>query len=310
MQQTTQHIMMVRPVSFGYNPQTAENNAFQKQMPQDTQVLAKAQAEFDGMVNMLQAAGVDVLVFNDTPQPPKPSAVFPNNWVSFHEEGIVILYPMYAPNRREERQEEILIGIEKKFSKQILLDFSPYETMGKYLESTGSMIIDRPNKLIYACRAERTHEQILQIVAEKLEYQYLLFDARDENQQLIYHTNVMMCMGIDFAVICLEAITNAQERQQVVEALQKTGKQIVEISQDQVKQFAGNMLEVTNAKGERLLVMSERAFKSLTPEQVNTLEKSVRIVAPPLYTIEDYEGGSARCMMAEIFLPLKEEVAG
>ena len=305
MQQTTQHIMMVRPVSFGYNPQTAGNNAFQKEMPQDTQVLVKAQAEFDGMVRMLQEAGVEVLVFEDTPQPPKPSAVFPNNWVSFHEEGIVILYPMYAPNRREERQEEILIGIEKKFSKQILLDFSPYETMGKYLESTGSMIIDRPNKLIYACRAERTHEQVLQVVAEKLEYQYLLFDAKDENQQLIYHTNVMMCLGHDFAVICLEAITDAEEKQQVITSLQKTGKQIVEISQAQVKQFAGNMLEVKNAQGERLLVMSERAFKSLTAEQVNTLEKSVRIVAPPLYTIEDYEGGSARCMMAEIFLPLK-----
>lgn len=307
MKQTTQHIMMVRPVSFGYNPQTAGNNAFQKQMPQDNEVLAKAQAEFDGMVKMLREAGVDVLVFDDTPQPPKPSAIFPNNWVSFHEEGIVILYPMYAPNRREERQEEILIGIEKKFSKQILLDFSPYETMGKYLESTGSMIIDRPNKLIYACRAERTHEQVLQVVAEKLEYQYLLFDARDENQQLIYHTNVMMCIGIDFAVICLESITNAEERQKVVASLQNTGKQIVEISQEQVKQFAGNMLEIKNAQGERLLVMSERAHQSLTPEQVSVLEKSVSIVPPPLYTIEDYEGGSARCMMAEIFLPPKAD---
>ena len=305
MQQTTQHIMMVRPVNFGYNPQTAENNAFQKKMPQNQDVLTKAQSEFDGMVQLLKEAGVDVLVFEDTPQPPKPSAVFPNNWVSFHEDGLVVLYPMYAPNRRLERQEEILIGIEKKFSKQTFLDFSPYETMGKYLESTGSMIIDRPNRLIYACRSERTHEQVLQAVSEKLEYQYLLFDAQDENQQAIYHTNVMMCLGIDFAVICLEAIPNAEERQQVVETLQKAGKQIVEISQAQIKQFAGNMLEVKNTQGERLLVMSERAFKSLTQEQVATLEKSVRIVAPPLYTIEDYEGGSARCMMAEVFLPLK-----
>lgn len=307
MQQTTQHIMMVRPVSFGYNLQTAESNAFQKKMPIDQEVLAKVQTEFDGMVKMLRDTGVSVLAFDDTPHPPKPSAVFPNNWVSFHEEGVVILYPMCAPNRREERQEEILIALDKKFAKPVLLDFSPYETSGKYLESTGSMIIDRPHKTIYACKSERTDEQVLQVVAEKLGYQYLLFEAVDQNKQDIYHTNVMMCVGQDFAVICLDAIHKEEEKQQVIDQLNRTQKEIVTISYEQMMQFAGNMLEVKNAKGERILVMSERACKSLTTEQVEYLQKSVKIVAPPLYTIEDYEGGSARCMMAEVFLPLREE---
>lgn len=305
MQQTTSNIMMVRPVSFGHNPQTAENNAFQKKKANGDDVLQQAQAEFDGMVTMLRNAGVNVLVFDDTPQPPKPSAIFPNNWVSFHEEGVVILYPMYAPNRREERQEEILIALEKQFEKQILLDFSPYEASGKYLESTGSMIIDRPNKVIYACKSERTNEQVLQVVAEKLGYEYLLFDAVDEQQQPIYHTNVMMCLGQDFAVICLDLLPNDNERQAVVDKLQQTQKQIVELTTEQIAQFAGNMLEVQSTTGERLLVMSERAFKSLTNEQRNTLEQKVKMIAPPLYTIEDHEGGSARCMMAEVFLPAR-----
>jgi hypothetical protein len=268
-------------------------------------VLQQAQAEFDGMVAMLRESGVNVLVFDDTPQPPKPSAVFPNNWVSFHEEGVVILYPMYAPNRREERQEEILIALEKQFEKQILLDFSPYEASDKYLESTGSMIIDRPNKIIYACRSERTNEQVLQVVAEKLGCEYLLFDAVDEQQQAVYHTNVMMCLGQDFAVICLDLLPNAQERQAVVDKLQQTNKEIVELTREQIAQFAGNMLEVQSTAGDRLLVMSERAFKSLTDEQRVALEQKVKIVAPPLYTIEDHEGGSARCMMAEVFLPAR-----
>ncbi|EAY26739.1 citrulline utilization hydrolase CtlX [Microscilla marina] len=306
MQQTTANIMMVRPVSFGHNPQTAENNAFQTKKANDAEVLQQAQAEFDGMVAMLREAGVNVLVFDDTPHPPKPSAIFPNNWVSFHEEGVVILYPLYAPNRREERQEEILIALEQQFDKQILLDFSPYESSGKYLESTGSMIIDRPHKVIYACRSERTHEQVLQVVAEKLSYEYLLFDAVDEQKQAIYHTNVMMCLGQDFAVICLDLLPNAAERKAVVDKLQQTHKQIVALSTEQIAQFAGNMLEVQSTQGDRLLVMSARALKSLTPDQRNALEQKVKIVAPPLYTIEDHEGGSARCMMAEVFLPEKQ----
>lgn len=306
MQQTTSHIMMVRPVSFGYNAQTAKDNAFQRNLEVKQNTLSKAQAEFDGMVAMLRNAGVNVLTFDDTITPVKPSAIFPNNWVSFHEEGTVILYPMYAPNRRDERREDVLIALEKQFTKQTLLDFSSYEASDKYLESTGSMIIDRPNGIIYACRSKRTDEELLKIVAEKLNYEYLLFDATDKDQNEVYHTNVMMCMGQDFAVICLEIIRNEAERQVVIDKLNSTNKQIVEISEEQMGKFAGNMLEVKSTTGEPLLVMSERAFKSLNPEQVATLEKSVKIVAPPLYTIEDYEGGSARCMMAEVFLPVKE----
>jgi hypothetical protein len=300
--QTTNHLLMIRPVRFGYNAQTAVNNAFQVQDANQEMVQQKATEEFDAFVSRLQEAGVDVTVVQDSADPHTPDSIFPNNWVSFHADGMVILYPMYAPNRRLERKPAILEAIAQKFiiSKQV--DFSGSETNDIFLEGTGSMVLDRENKISYACISPRTDAGLLLEWCKKTGYQAVSFDAVDEKGTAIYHTNVLMAVADKYVVICLDAIPSKKERDMVVETITNSGKQIVPISFDQMNHFAGNMLQVENATGEKILVMSSQAWQWLTGEQQALLSSFNKIVHSSLNTIESNGGGSARCMMAEVHL--------
>jgi len=293
---------MIRPVNFGFNAETAVNNAFQKEQKNtDTQLLALQ--EFDGFVNVLQHNDVDVTVVNDSPIPYTPDSIFPNNWISFHEDGSVIIYPMFAVNRRAEKKEQVLQTIGNKFSIKNKKDFSYYEQKGLFLEGTGSMVLDRENKIAYACLSPRTSLEVMNEFCREQGYHGIHFHAKDENGQEIYHTNVMMCVADKYAVICLDAITDLKEKQTVINILEKTKKEIIAITISQMNQFAGNMLQVENKKAEKLLVMSSQAFHSLTFTQVQSLQAMNRILHAPLSTIETNGGGSARCMIAEVFLP-------
>ncbi|KIA96244.1 amidinotransferase [Pedobacter kyungheensis] len=302
--QTTSHILMIRPVDFKFNEQTAANNKFQ--VASETQgVQAQALKEFDGFVELLRQNDVDVTVVDDTLQPETPDSIFPNNWVSFHEDGSVYLYPMFSENRRLERRKEILDGLNTRFEVNHVSDLSFYEMQHAFLEGTGSMVLDRANKIAYACLSVRTDEEVLDNFCMLTGYEPVAFQAVDSDNFPIYHTNVMMCIGDRFAVICLDSIRNPEERLQVSISLKGSGKEIIEISLGQMNKFAGNMLQVANAAGENLLVMSEQAYLSLNPEQVAALDQYSRIIYAPLYTIEKNGGGSARCMLAEIHLPEK-----
>ncbi|WP_335319954.1 citrulline utilization hydrolase CtlX [Pedobacter terrae] len=302
--QTTSHILMIRPVDFKFNEQTAANNKFQ--VASETQdVQEQALKEFDGFVELLRQNDVDVTVVDDTLQPETPDSIFPNNWVSFHEDGSVYLYPMFSENRRLERRKEILEDLKTRFELKHLSDLSFYEMQYAFLEGTGSMVLDRTNKIAYACLSVRTDEEVLNNFCMLSGYEPVIFQAVDSDNFPIYHTNVMMCIGDRFAVVCLDSIRNADERIQVNISLKGSDKEIIEISLAQMNKFAGNMLQVSNAAGESLLVMSEQAYLSLNPEQVKTLEQYSRIIYAPLYTIEKNGGGSARCMLAEIHLPVK-----
>ena len=293
---------MIRPVDFKFNEQTAGNNKFQVASGQ-SDVQSLALNEFDGFVDLLRKNDVDVTVVDDTLQPETPDSIFPNNWVSFHDDGSVYLYPMFSENRRLERRKEILDGLKEKFEVNHVSDLSFYETQYAFLEGTGSMVLDRVNKIAYACLSVRTDQEVLDNFCLLTGYESVSFQAVDSTNFPIYHTNVMMCIGDQFAVICLDAIPNQEERLAVTLSLNSTGKQIIEITLDQMNHFAGNMLQVANQSGESLLVMSEQAYLSLTADQINILEKYARIIYAPLYTIEKNGGGSARCMLAEIHLP-------
>ena len=304
--QTTSHILMIRPVRFAFNEQTAESNAFQD--PEAAKAVAvqeKALLEFDKMAEGLRNLGVDVTVIEDTPEPHTPDAIFPNNWISFHANGSVCLYPMYAQNRRLERREDIIEQLKKKFDVTKTLDFTSYEKAQKFLEGTGSMVLDRINRIAYACISPRTDEEVLKDFSEKMDYRSISFTATDDNGKQIYHTNVVMSVGDNFAVICLESIQNEAERKHVLQTLKETGKDVVDISMDQLKRFAGNMLQLQSKQGEPILVMSTQAYKSLLPGQLKKLEKYNQMFYTDLYTIESNGGGSARCMIAEIHLPEK-----
>jgi len=307
--QNTQTIMMVRPARFQLNDQTVGSNAFQDNSAsgKSEEVSQKAVAEFDNFVQILQKNGVNVIVVQDTMEPPKPDSLFPNNWVSFHADGTVVLYPMEAVNRRWERRRAILDLLRTEFDIKNEIDLSFYEQENKFLEGTGSLILDRENKIAYACLSSRTNPEILEDFAKKMDFEVVSFWSTDRQNKPIYHTNVMMCVGKKYVVICLESIKDAAERQKVVQVIQKTDKEIIEISFEQVESFAGNMLEVVNKAGESKLVMSEQAFKSLNTAQIGQIEKYSQIVAAPIYTIERYGGGSARCMLAEVFLPKKNQ---
>lgn len=306
-QQSTNTIMMIRPVRFSYNTQTAESNAFQSldTSCEPDSIQEKAVQEFDNFVAILKANGIDVIVIQDTLEPHTPDSIFPNNWGSYHADGTVILYPMQAVNRRWERRRSIIDLLREYFVVNDEIDLSHYEEDNIFLEGTGSLILDNPNKICYACISPRTHKDLLQIFGEKTGYKIVDFESVDAQGKQIYHTNVIMCMAEKFTVICLDTIRNQAEREKVVKQFEATGKEIIEISLDQMNQFAGNMLALTNNKGEDLLVMSEQAYKSLKAEQIAKIEKYARIVHAPIYTIETNGGGSARCMMAEIFLPRK-----
>ncbi|MGA9650928.1 citrulline utilization hydrolase CtlX [Pedobacter sp.] len=302
--QTTNHLLMIRPVDFKFNVQTAGNNKFQVAST-ESNIQKLALEEFDGFVGLLRKNEVDVTVIDDTLQPETPDSIFPNNWVSFHDDGSVYLYPMFSENRRQERRSEILEGLKEKFEVNHITDISFYEQQFAFLEGTGSMVLDRINKVAYACLSVRTDEEVLNNFCMLSGYSAVSFQAVDGSKFPIYHTNVMMCIGDKFAVICMDSIPNAEEREKVAISLIDSGKEIIEISLDQMNRFAGNMLQVSNAKGESLLVMSEQAFLSLNTTQTAKLEKYNRIIYAPIYTIEKNGGGSARCMLAEIHLPEK-----
>ena len=290
--QTTNHILMIRPVDFKFNEQTAANNKFQ--VASETQdVQLQALKEFDGFVKLLRQNDVDVTVVDDTLQPETPDSIFPNNWVSFHEDGSVYLYPMFSENRRLERRKEILEGLKTRFELNHVSDLSFYEMQYAFLEGTGSMVLDRTNKIAYACLSVRTDEEVLNNFCMLSGYEPVVFQAVDSDNFPIYHTNVMMCIGDRFAVVCLDSIRDAEERLQVSISLKGSGKEIIEISLEQMNKFAGNMLQVSNTAGESLLVMSEQAYLSLNPEQIETLKRYSRIIYAPLYTIEKNGGGKA-----------------
>lgn len=295
---------MIRPVSFGYNHETAVNNAFQKKGIDDN-VQQKALKEFDEFVNKLQKASVDITVINDTIEPHAPDSIFPNNWISFHEDGSIILYPMYAKNRRAERKPHVIEIIKEKFNISNIIDLSAFEAEGKFLEGTGSIVLDRGNKIAYACLSPRTDQILFQTFCGKTGFTPCLFHAADTNGNKIYHTNVMMCVGDKYVVICMESIKNENEKMKLKETITSSGKEIVEISMAQMNSFAGNMLQVLNSKDEKILIMSTQAYGSLTQIQIEKLNSYNQIIHSSLKTIETNGGGSARCMMAEIFLGKK-----
>lgn len=294
---------MIQPVNFGYNAETAVNNAFQLQSS-ETNVQQKALKEFNDFVTVLQNNGVDVTVVRDTNLPHTPDSIFPNNWVSFHHDGTLLLYPMYAVNRRAERKEHVLEKIMEKFLVAKKIDLSSYEARNIFLEGTGSMVLDRDNRIAYACLSPRTDETVLADFCRQMNYKPVVFDATDGNGQAIYHTNVLMCVADKYVVICLESIADLEQRQFVWETITKSDKKVIAITLHQMNHFAGNMLQVENNKAEKLLVMSTQAYDSLTTEQAEILKSYNRIIHSPLTTIERNGGGSARCMMAEVHLPL------
>ena len=302
-QQTTSTILMIRPVNFVFNEQTAGSNAFQNRNAEQQRVQDNALQEFDRFVNILRENGIEVIVIDDTAEPHTPDSIFPNNWVSFHNDGTVFLYPMMAENRRLERREDIITQLEDEFKVKHVIDLSHFEHENKFLEGTGSMVLDRENKIAYACLSPRTDKEVLEAFCTDSGYQSVLFHAVDQNGMDIYHTNVLMCVGSNYAVICLDSIKDESEKQNIINSLQSTQKQVVAISFEQMNHFAGNMLEVQNKSGESLLVMSKSAWDSLNYEQKAILSSFSKPVYSDISTIENNGGGSARCMMAEVHLP-------
>lgn len=309
MQQTTNTILMIRPINFRMNEQTAVNNYYQKVidnlLPQT--VNARAQQEFDDYVDKLKGIGVDVIVVNDSTKFDTPDSIFPNNWVSFHENGDVGLYPMFAENRRLERREDVLEAIEKAgFVIKNIIDYTAAEEEHLFLEGTGSIVLDRINRKAYCAISPRADEDLFIEFCEDFEYMPVIFNANQTvngERKAIYHTNVMMCLGETFAVICLSCIDDKKERRNVIDHLKEDGKEIIDITEAQLNSFAGNMLQVKGANNKNYLVMSQAANDSLTSNQIERLKKHTNILSSSLNTIEACGGGSARCMMAEVFLP-------
>lgn len=301
---------MIRPVRFQSNPHTAASNRFQGRNPDSPEQQQRAAArEFDGLKKALESAGIRVLEFNDTDEPHTPDAIFPNNWVSFHADGTVVLYPMEAPNRRTERRPDIVDAMASKHGFQVreIIDLSHHEGNGHYLEGTGSLVLDRVNRIAYACLSSRTHLDALGDFAQRMDYEVVAFEAVDQHGALIYHTNVLMNVGETIAVICDEAIPDAGQRAAVLKSLADTGHEVVSLSYEQMNAFAGNMLELRSASGERVLAMSAQAKNSLTRAQLDTLEAHAKIVAAAIDDIESSAGGSVRCMLAEVHLPGTKE---
>ncbi len=297
-------LLMIRPVDFDFNSQTAVNNAFQV-APQDyaerASIQIKALQEFDGLVQVLKDNDIEVMVIQDTPEPHTPDSIFPNNWISFHPDGTLVYYPMFAENRRKEKKPAIINEIKNRFEVRTEIDFSSYAEQGIFLEGTGSFVLDRENHVAYACISPRTDQQLFKEFCVKLGYEPVIFEAFDVLGVPVYHTNVLMCIADNYAVINLIAIPPG-DRERVVEKLEDTGKKIIDINQDQMAAFAGNMLQVRDRKGNTKLVMSSQAYSSLTPEQREELSDLDTLIHAPLDSIEKYGGGSARCMMAEIIL--------
>jgi hypothetical protein len=309
MKQYSDTLMMIRPVNFRYNAETACNNYYQKVIEGLSDEMAQEQAleEFDTFVNKLKMIGVDVVVVEDTKSPDTPDSIFPNNWISFHSGGEVAMYPMFAENRRLERREDILEILEKRgLEINEITDYTDAENDDVFLEGTGSMILDRVNRKAYAALSQRTDEELFIEFCEDFEYTPVIFNSYQTvngTREQIYHTNVMMCVADDYAIVCLDSIDDKKEKKAVVDSLKEDSKEIIAISEAQVDRFAGNMLQVGNKEGEKFLVMSKSAHESLTEEQIAAIEKYNPIISSSLDTIEACGGGSARCMMAEVFLP-------
>ncbi len=309
--QSTNRIIMIRPACFCFNTETAISNAFQNNQYADSSSAKKIQQqaliEFDHMVEKLRSHDVHVDVFDDTSLPIKPDAIFPNNWFTTHSDGTIILYPMLAENRRLERRKDLIKILCQTYQVTAIIDLSVYEQRNQYLEGTGSLVLDHLNKIVYAIRSPRTYEIIIEHFTKLINYQQppIIFDSVDGNQKPIYHTNVMMTIGTYVAIVCLESIIDKEQRNKIVKLLEQNGKRkIIEITIEQMKQFAGNMLEIQNKQGQYLLVMSKTAYDSLTNEQRNFIEKTnTKLVYFDISTIEQCGGGSVRCMIAENFLP-------
>ena len=300
---------MVRPHSFRKNEETATNNHYQRDIAQASpeEIIERAQEEFDGFVDQLKAAGIEVVVFDEAEPHETPDALFPNNWISMHADGTVALYPMFAPNRRTERREDVPLVLEHQFGFDVrqIIDFTEFESHNKFLEGTGSIVLDRINRKAYAALSDRTDARALEHFCDQLDFEPVAFQAFQtvDNQRLpIYHTNVMMSIGSGYAVVCLDCIDSDDERKQVVDAIAQDGLELIAITEEQVNQFAGNMLELTGDEGP-VLVMSASAYQSLVPGQIEKLQQHTTLLHAPLPTIETCGGGSARCMIAEIHLP-------
>jgi hypothetical protein len=305
--QTTDTVLMIEPAAFGFNAETAQNNYFQVNS-ENAETQTKALHEFNNFVEKLRSKGINVITVKDTLEPHTPDSIFPNNWISMHQDGTVVLYPMCAVNRRWERRNDILEILKRNFSVKEIIDFSAPENDGKFLEGTGSMIFDHDNKLAYGSVSLRLDEQLFREFCEKFGFEPVVFHSYQtaNNERLpIYHTNVMMCVADQFVVICLDCIDDETERVNVVNAIVNSGKEIIEISESQMQRFAGNMLQLQNPEGKKFLVMSLSAYQSLTPEQILNIEKYSEIIYSDLETIETNGGGSARCMLAEVFLEKK-----
>lgn len=305
MQQITDTILMVRPRNFGYDPETASNNAFQVNDPalSKSEIADKARQEFDQFVEKLRSAGIQIIVVEDTEDPRKPDAVFPNNWFTTHENGSIITYPLCPPNRRQERREDIIQLLIDQYNVRKRIQLEHLEKRGLFLEGTGSMILDRKNQVVYACRSARTDESVLDDFIEITGYEPHMFNATDQDNFPIYHTNVMMAVGETFVIIVLDSVRSLLEREELLLSFDNTHKEVIELSMEQMMSFAGNMLQVKNVSGESFLVMSSQAYECLRPDQIARIEAHTQILHSPIPTIEKYGGGSARCMMAEIFLP-------
>ncbi|MGB5170100.1 MAG: arginine deiminase-related protein [Eudoraea sp.] len=308
MKQITNTILMIRPVAFRMNEQTAVNNYFMEDLAMKNQAINQAaQKEFDSFVEVLRSHNIEVIVIEDNLKNDTPDSIFPNNWISFHANGTVVLYPMFAENRRKERREDILDTLENRgFHIEQIVDYTSAEKEGIFLEGTGSILMDRFNEKVYCALSARAHEELVIEFCEDFECTPVIFSAYQtvEDKRLpIYHTNVMMCLGEQYAVICLDSIDDKKEKKNVLNHLKKDGKEIITITEEQMHHFAGNMLQVADSNEQRYLVMSSAAYNSLTAEQLSTLEKYNPILHSSLDTIETCGGGSARCMMAEVFLP-------
>lgn len=302
--QAPHSIVMIRPNAFGYNRETAASNAFQQWNDESPGVIQqKAVEEFDRMIALLEAHDIEVQVFEDTTL--KPDAVFPNNWISFHEDGTVILYPMQAESRRGEQRTDIPEQLRARYQVTTLVDLSGEANSNRFLEGTGSLVLDYMNRIAYACRSPRTDETLVRQWCEQLHFRPLIFDAVDEQGKPIYHTNVLMCIGQKFAVVCLDAIRSDADQEMILQSFGETGHKVVAISYEQMKLFAGNMLEVQSRNGEPYAVLSDRAFNALLPGQVDAITRYADILPVPINTIETYGGGSVRCMMAANYLPVR-----
>jgi hypothetical protein len=291
-------IFMIRPVMFGFNEQTAESNSFQKKVQQESEIIQQeALKEFDTFASKLEDAGIDLEIFEDKPEPHTPDSIFPNNWISFHENALV-LYPMLAENRRKERRKDIIQHYSTINS--TVFDLTENEAKNIFLEGTGSIVFDYENRKAYANISPRTDKNLVDKLCRRLDYKQITFKAVDSTAADIYHTNVLMCIGNGFAVLCADCIPDKEDREKVIKSLSEDSHEIIEISRDQMNSFAGNMYQLFNNKEESIIVMSEQAFKVLNPDQIGKLEKYGTILHSPLYTIEKFGGGSARCMIAEV----------